>query len=157
MHTMKSLILKIICTLMPMTLVSMAHADEFNLDLFQLDSGNFYVNATEGVNTETSLLLDTGSSYVSLSKATFERVSKTASPRFSRHIYGRMANGKVEKVEMYVLEELHLADNCVLKDIEVAVFPRADRDILGLNALAKLQPFTMQLFPPRLSSNACAA
>ena len=134
-----------------------ATAEPVSLDMHQADSGNFYVRAAFAGAVETELLFDTGSGYVSLSKATFDRISASSSPRFSRHIFGKMANGKVEKVAMYKLDELKLAENCVLRDIEVAVFPRADRDILGLNALARLQPFTMQLTPARLTSANCAA
>lgn len=143
--------------LMCTAMVTGVCAENINLAMHQEESGNFYVHATVDGNVETDLLLDTGSGYVSLSKATFDKVSATASPRFSRHIFGRMANGKIEKVSLYFLDELKLADNCVLREIEVAVFPKADRDILGLNALSRLQPFTMQLTPARLTSNNCAA
>jgi len=68
-----------------------------------------------------------------------------------------MANGKVEKIPLYFVRELKLADNCVLKEIEVAVFPKADRDILGLNALSKLQPFTIELTPASLTSDSCSS
>lgn len=132
-------------------------AAEVNLDMHQVDSGNFYVHATMAGDIETDLLLDTGSSYVSLSQETFNRVSANTSPSFIRHIYGKLASGKVEKVALYRVNELKLAENCVLTDIEVAVFPKADRDILGLNALAKLQSFTMQLAPARLTSTGCSA
>jgi len=37
------------------------------------------------------------------------------------------------------------------------VFPKADRDILGLNALSRMQPFTMQLTPAKLTSASCTA
>lgn len=155
---MKTASLSAITTLLiGIFLTPAAWAEEFNLAMYQADSGNFYVQATIDNGIDTNLLLDTGSGYVSLSKATFDRISATSSPRFSRHIFGRMANGKVEKVAMYFLKKLRLADNCVLENIEVAIFPNADRDILGLNALAKLQPFTLQLTPARLTSNTCAA
>ena len=132
-------------------------AGEISLDMFQSDSGNFYVHAVLDAAIETDMLLDTGSGYVSLSKETFDRLAKTDAPQFSRHIYGTMANGKVEKVPLYVLDELRLADNCVLKEVEVAVFAKADRNILGLNVLARLQPFTFHLSPAKLTSSGCAS
>jgi len=134
-----------------------ATASDISIDMHQVDSGNFYVRALASGDIETDLLLDTGSSYVSLSQNTFNKISAVSAPRFIRHIYGKLANGKVEKVPLYALNELKLAENCVLTNIEVAVFSRADRDILGLNALAKLQPFTMQLTPAKLTSAACAS
>ena len=152
-----TLTIRILTGLLGIAAGTVAFADPVSLAMHQAESGNFYVHATVDGNVETDLLFDTGSGYVSLSKATFDKVSATAKPRFSRHIFGRMADGRVEKVAMYFLDELKLADNCVLREIEVAVFPKADRDILGLNALSRLQPFTMALTPATLTSNNCAA
>jgi len=129
------------------------------LAMTQARSGNLYVHATlqaESARTETDLLLDTGASYVALTRATFERLNGETESSFSRYIFGAMANGKVEKIPLYMLAELKLAENCVLNNIEVAVFPNADKDILGLNALSRLQPFTMQFSPAILSINHCA-
>jgi len=140
-------------------LVAGALAEPVQLTMTQARSGNLYVHATlqsESASTETELLLDTGASYVALTKSTFNRLNGEAESRFSRFIFGAMANGKVEKIPLYFLAELKLAENCVLNDIEVAVFPKADKDILGLNALSRLQPFTMQFTPAILSINHCA-
>ncbi len=149
------------CKLLIITLAtlvgSVALADTVSLDMHQAQSGNFYVRASMAGTVDTDLLLDTGSGYVSLSQSTFDRVSASSEPQFTRHIFGRMANGKVEKVALYTIAELRLAENCVLRDIEVAVFPKADRDILGLNALSRMQPFTMQLAPAKLTSAGCTA
>ena len=140
-------------------LLAIAHsaaADPISLSMHQAESGNFYVHATLVGDIETDLLLDTGSGYVSVGRDTFRKINESGKPRFSRHIYGRMAIGKVEKVALYFVDELRLTKDCVLKDIEVAHFPKADRDILGLNALSRLQPFTMELAPAKLTSSNCA-
>lgn len=140
--------------------VTAALAEPVQLAMTQAKSGNLYVHATlhsDAAYAETELLLDTGASYVALSKTTFNRLSGEGEPRFSRFIFGAMANGKVEKIPLYFLDELKLAENCVLDNIEVAVFPKADKDILGLNALSRLQPFTMQFTPATLSINHCAS
>lgn len=147
----------ILTSTMLMCLGSIVSAGEINLAMHQSNSGSFYVHAEIDTGIETDLLLDTGSGYVSLSKQTFDRIAKSGKPKFSRHIYGTMANGKVEKIPLYFVRELKLADNCVLKEIEVAVFPKADRDILGLNALSKLQPFTIELTPASLTSDSCSS
>lgn len=134
-----------------------ASADPVALDMARAESGNFYLHAGLGGAIETDMLLDTGAGYVSLSRDTFRRIQAESEPRFSRHIYGAMANGKVEKIPLYVIAELRLADNCVLRDIEVAVLAGADRDILGLNALTRLEPLTLQLSSNRLTSSGCAS
>ena len=130
-------------------------ADPITLDMHQAESGNFYIHASLGEGIETDLLLDTGSGYVSVGKSTFDLIKESGNPRFSRHIYGRMASGKIEKVALYFVDELKLTGECILRDIEVAHFPKADKDILGLNALSRLQPFTMQLAPAKLTSANC--
>ncbi len=140
--------------------VTAALAEPVQLAMRLEKSGNLYVHATlqnESAKTETEMLLDTGASYVALTKSTFEHLKQNREPRFSRYIFGAMANGKVEKIPLYFLDELKLAENCVLENIEIAVFPKADKNILGLNALSRLQPFTMQFTPAILSINHCAS
>lgn len=159
MTSMKNGICSSVCMLI-CTICCNTTAAPVLLEMTQADSGNLYVHARlggESASTETDLLLDTGSGYVALSGATFKRLNGNNEPRFSRYIFGAMANGKVEKISLYSLPELELAENCILKDIEVAVFPRADKDILGLNALSRLQPFTMEFTPARLTSAHCAS
>lgn len=125
------------------------------LPMQQAESGNFYLHATLNDGVETDLLLDTGSGYVTLSRNTFARLKNDAGTVFQRHITGVMANGRALSVPIYRIRELSLAEDCVLKDIEVAVLPNATRDILGLNALRQMQPFTLQLEPPVLSGSHC--
>ena len=143
--------------LLNLLLSTLAFADPVSLEMNRADSGAFYINAELDVGVETELLLDTGSSYVGLTRATFDRFSDESEPLFSRHIYGALASGKVEKVPLYLLKSLKLADNCILEDIEVAVFPRADKNILGLNALSRLESFTLELASSRLTSAGCKA
>jgi len=125
------------------------------LPLHQAASGNLYVHASLGSDIDTDMLLDTGASYVALSKATFARISDEGGLAFSRYIYGAVATGKVEKVALYRLESLRLSDTCILEDIEVALLPRADTDILGLNALSRIESLTLQFAPARLSTGTC--
>lgn len=131
------------------------YAQGVSLPMQQAKSGNFYVHATLSDEVESDFLLDTGSGYVSLSAKTFKRL-KGATKVFQRNITGVMANGKAVSVPVYRITELSLTEGCVLRDIEVAVFPNADRDILGLNALRRLQPFTMQMDPPMLKGAQCS-
>ncbi|PCH61495.1 MAG: hypothetical protein COC05_00780 [Gammaproteobacteria bacterium] len=133
-----------------------AQALELSLPMQQASSGNFYIHATLNDRVESDFLLDTGSGYVSLSAKTFNKLKTDSATVFQRNITGIMANGKALSVPVYQIAELRLTPNCVLRDIEVAVFPHADRDILGLNALKRLQPFTMQMDPPMLTGSQCA-
>lgn len=133
--------------------VSGAQAEPVAIALEAAASGTFYVSASLNAGIETDLLLDTGSGYVSLSKRTFERVTAGTHPQPERTITGILADGNAVSVPIYRLAELKLGSDCVLHDVEVAVFRNAARDILGLNALKQMQPFTLQLDPPQLSAN----
>ena len=115
-------------------------------------TGTFYVKAGLNAAVETDLLLDTGSGYVSLSNRTFARLTAGTDPEPVRMITGILADGESVSVPIYRLAELRLAADCVLRDVEVAVFRNSARDILGLNALKRMQPFTLQLDPPLLSA-----
>jgi predicted aspartyl protease len=133
-------------------LCSHASAGTSEIHLEAVQAGTFYVKASLDGVVETDLLLDTGSGYVSLSKTTFDRIKDTASTTFQRNITGVMANGKAVSVPVYRIAELKLNSECVLHDIEVAVFRDTSRDILGLNALKQMQPLTLQLDPPVLTA-----
>lgn len=129
-----------------------AFAGNADIPLEAVKAGTFYVKASLDGFVDTDLLLDTGSGYVSLSKKTFDRIRNDETTVFQRNITGVMANGSAVSVPVYRIGELRLSSQCVLHDIEVAVFRNTSRDILGLNALMQLQPFTLQLDPPVMTA-----
>lgn len=130
-----------------------ASADTVQIALAEAITGTYYVKAGINSRVETELLLDTGSGYVSLSSKTFARVRENVHSLPERTITGILADGKSVSVPVYRIAELKLGNDCVLRDVEVAVFAHAAHDILGLNALKQMQPFTLQLDPPQLSAN----
>jgi predicted aspartyl protease len=121
------------------------------------ESGNYYVHGVFSPGVETELLVDTGSGYVALTRATFARVRDLPGVTYLRDIAGSMANGKQLNVPVYRIASLRLGEACVLTDVEVAVMPGATRDILGLSALRKVEPFALQLEPPVLYLSACSS
>lgn len=127
-------------------------ADTTRIPMHTVETGAFYIKGNLDGLVDTDMLLDTGSGYVSLSKRTFDLIRDDASTVFQRHITGIMANGRKESVPVYRIGELKLTSECILYDIEVAVFSNTSRDILGLNALMRMQPFTLQLDPPVLTA-----
>lgn len=135
---------------------TIARSDQLPLE--QAPSGNFYVDADFGGALNTAMLLDTGSGYVGLTKRTFKRLQANTgdagAPEFRRKITGVMANGRATSVSVYTLPELRFG-SCVLRDVEAVVFPRADRDILGLSALKRMQPFTLDLEDGLLTTSRC--
>lgn len=136
-----------------------ASADElaFETELLRHDAGTFYVRGRLGADVETELLLDTGSSYVALTRATFRKLAIGAEAEYLRHIEGAMASGRRLRAPVYRLATLAIGERCVLRDVEIAVLPNASRDILGLSALRQMQPIALSLDPPSLRFARCAA
>jgi predicted aspartyl protease len=125
--------------------------------MHRVESGNYYVHGVFSAGVETDLLVDTGSGYVALTRATFARVKDLPGVTYLRDIAGSMANGKQLNVQVYRIASLRLGESCVLTDVEVAVLPGATRDILGLSALRRVEPFALQLEPPVLYLSACGS
>lgn len=143
------------CLSLALLLLCPALARTEGLQVIPLDpvaSGTFYLKALLDQAVEADMLLDTGSGYVSLSPATFARIKDDPGTVFLRHIEGVMADGKRQRVPVYRIAELQLGEACVLHEVEVAVLRGASRDILGLSALRRLQPLTLQLDPPVLTA-----
>jgi predicted aspartyl protease len=141
------------------SLLSAADAAErftHTAEMHRVESGNYYVQGIFGTGVETDLLVDTGSGYVALTRATFTRIKDLPGVTYLRNISGSMANGKQLNVPVYRVASLKLGESCVLTDVEVAVMPGATRDILGLSALRKVEPFALQLEPPVLYLTSCA-
>ena len=118
--------------------------------------GTYYIHGSLGDGVETDLLVDTGSTYVALTRETFRKVKRRGGVTHLRDIRGSMASGRALNVSIYRVPALAIGDGCVLRDVEVAVVPGANRDILGLSALRQLQPFAMQMEPPRLLFSSCS-
>ena len=128
----------------------------YEIDLRQHDAGTLYLRGQLGNGLETELLLDTGSTYVALSRDTFAKLEGQPGVEHLRDIQGTMAAGRRLRVPVYRLPTLTIGTGCVLHDIEVAVMPGGGRDILGLSALSQMQPFTLSMDPPRLRFARCA-
>jgi clan AA aspartic protease (TIGR02281 family) len=131
-------------------------APVFSVQMQQRSSGAFYLRGTLAHAVDTDLLIDTGSSYVVLSGRTFEKLDAAKDAVFKRRINGATANGRVHKAKVYELSTLALGADCVLRSVEVVVLPGAERDILGLSALKRLQPFTFDIDPMMLRFSGCA-
>jgi predicted aspartyl protease len=121
----------------------------------QRASGNYYVVGTLTGGVQTDFLVDTGSGYVSLAPAVFERLRAASGTVFLRDFLGTMANGRTLKVPLYRIETLELSPHCVLHDVEVTVMPGSTRNILGLSALRRVAPFALDLEPALLMLSGC--
>jgi clan AA aspartic protease (TIGR02281 family) len=130
-------------------------AGHYSVRMQQKPSGAYYLRGTLAHSVDTDLLIDTGSSYVVLSRRTFAKLDENDAAVFKRRINGATANGRVVKARVYELSTLALGPDCILRSVEVVVLPGAERDILGLSALKRMQPFTFDVDPMTLRFSGC--
>jgi len=115
----------------------------------------FYVDARFGSLDNTELLVDTGSGYVTISTDSLQALRKNGEAVYVKDVKGRLANGAELVVSVWRVGQITIGDECVIKNVEAAVFPDTKRQILGLNALKKTAPFMVSFSPPKLSLSAC--
>lgn len=120
-----------------------------------IGTSTYYVDSQiEGVGV-TSLLVDTGSGYSTINQETLADLKEAGNATFLKQLEGIMADGSRMIVPVYRISAFNLGGKCLIRDIEVAVFPSGSRQILGLSALSKVAPFVFSLDPPSLTLSNC--
>lgn len=125
---------------------------EFSLDQHQ--SGGLYLNAEVATGVQAEFLLDTGASMVTVTEEVLDAAKSRGEAHHAGAIAARLANGRLQKMEVWELEHLRLG-TCDVGPVEVAVV-RKGRNILGLNALSRMAPFAIHLSPLKLAVSGCA-
>lgn len=127
---------------------------ESSLALTSGPGGGLEVAVTIG-GQQAGFLLDTGAAMVTINSALFARLKAAGGMVRAREVAGRMADGRVKRLEVYEIQSLQLGIACQLEAIEVVVVPGTGKNLLGLNALARFAPLTLRLSPPSLSLSQC--
>lgn len=125
-------------------------AGEFNkrVPIINKGASTFYIDShIEGFGT-TQLLVDTGSGYATINEETFAVLQQTGHTEYIKQLRGIMADGSQKIVPIYRISSISLGGECVIHDVEVAVFPKNTRQILGLSALRKVSPFVFSMDEP---------
>lgn len=115
----------------------------------------FYVAVTLPTIGTQDFLVDTGASYTVLGKPAMTELVASGDAEYLRDLQGRLANGARMTVPLYRLERMSIGGDCILRNVEVAVFPKATRPILGIRALGKAAPFRFSVVPPTLELSGC--
>ena len=131
------------------------HASDNQIPLENKGLGTYYVNVGLPGVPQTAYMLDTGSGYAVINQETLALLKQNNEVRFIKKVKGILANGKSYVVPIWRISRLSLNDQCILRDIEVAVFPGKTRQILGMSALKKVAPFELSFDPPRLTLKQC--
>jgi predicted aspartyl protease len=115
----------------------------------------YYVQASLEGHGEVEFMVDTGAGYTTINEHTLERLKHVGNAEYVGQLTGVMADGSQHELPVYRIKQLVLGEDCVLKDVEAAIFPRNTRMLLGLSALEKAAPFVFSTNPPRLSLSNC--
>lgn len=117
----------------------------------------YYIQATIQGLGDTDFMVDTGSGYVTINENSLGTLQQQGEAVYVKNIVGKLADGQLKVVPIYRISTINLGNECILKDVEAAVFPGKTRQILGLSGLKKAAPFIFSFNPPKLILSHCAA
>ncbi len=120
-------------------------------------TSTYYVPVKFDRELGNDLMVDTGSDYVTINKATLDSLKERGKVDYVKQVGGTMANGSDIVVPIYRIADLNIGCCCILHNVEAAVFEGTERQILGLSALKKVAPFAMSVDPAHLLLSDCKA
>ena len=118
-------------------------------------ASTFYVPAEIEGYGHVELMVDTGSSYMTINEQVLDVLKRAGRAYYVRQLQGIMADGSELTVPVYFVGRIRIGDSCWLNNVEAAVFAGKSRQILGLSALRKASPFIFSVDPPSLALSQC--
>ncbi len=153
---MAASIARFIVWLLACTVTNMGVAASFKtIPMNQKRLATYYIQASLHGSGEVEFMVDTGAGYTTINEHTLERLKQAGNAEYVGQLTGVMADGSQHELPVYRIKHLVLGEDCVLKDVEAAIFPHNTRMLLGLTALEKAAPFVFSINPPRLSLSNC--
>lgn len=133
-------------------------ASQFNAVVPIHDKGaqTFYIDGKLGNLDATEFMLDTGSGYLVINQDSLAKLKKRGQAGYVKDIKGILANGDEFIVPVWRISSMTINGQCILRDVEAAVFPGKTRQILGLTALKKAAPFIVSFDPPQIVFSHCS-
>jgi predicted aspartyl protease len=119
-------------------------------------AATFYLKGKLGDLDYDDFMVDTGSGYLVINQESLAKLKKNGQAGYVKDIKGILANGNEFIVPVWRVSSLTISDQCVLYNVDAAVFPGKTRQILGLTALRKAAPFTLSFDPPQIVLSHCS-
>lgn len=141
-----------------LTLISVdasAGQTSVSLPMHQQGAATYYVQGLVEGYGATDFMVDTGSGYMTINERILEKLQQQGKAQYLRKLQGIMADGQTQTVPIYEIAAIRIGDECVIHNVEAAVFPGSTRPILGLSVLMRVAPFEFSLGPARLTLNGC--
>ena len=119
-------------------------------------ASTFYLKGKLGDLAYADFMVDTGSGYLVINQESLAQLRQHGQAKYVKDIRGILANGKKFLVPVWRISKLTIDKQCVLRNVEAAIFPGKTRQILGLTALKKAAPFSVSFDPPQIVLSHCA-
>jgi len=144
------------CGLLGLLLAGAVFADAYSvIPMNQKHLATYYIQANMLGIGDVEFMVDTGAGYTTINEHTLKQLIDAGNATHIGELTGVMADGRELQLPLYRIKRLVLGEDCVLKDVDAAVFPQETRMLLGLSALEKAAPFVFSTNPPRLSLSNC--
>ena len=144
--------------LLCLLLTSTVFADSYqNIPMNQKRLATYYVQASMLGSGDVEFMVDTGAGYTTINEHTLQQLVDVENAVYLGELTGVMADGSEHRLPLYRIKRLVLGEDCVLDNVDAAVFPQKTRMLLGLSALEKAAPFVFSTNPPRLSLSNCGS
>ncbi len=155
---MSRLTFRLMFTLFTLSLGDMVNAASFQtIPMNQKQLATYYIEANMHGSGAVEFMVDTGAGYTTINENTLALLKQAGNADYIGELTGVMADGSQHRLPVYRIRRLVLGKDCVLSDVEAAVFPQNTRMLLGLTALEKAAPFVFSTDPPRLSLSNCGS
>ena len=133
-----------------------SYADfEVLLPIENTSGGSYVVEAGFGESNAAKFLIDTGAGMSTVSPTMFKTLKKNHVVVEVRKVAARLANGKMQVAKVYQIKNFRIGNQCNIGAVEVAVLPNSNRNIIGMDILAKTAPFGLNLDQPALMVSKC--
>lgn len=128
---------------------------EHIIPMVRHDAATFYINVEIADQISEEFVIDTGSSHVTITRATLTKLLEKEQATFVRFMTAVLADGSNIDLPIYRVSSLNIGGNCRFENIEVAVIDGDTRCVLGLSVLSRAAPFTFHIEPPQLQLSNC--
>lgn len=143
------------CLLCVLSLPVVAAQFDAVVPIHEKGAQTFYVKGSLGSLDSTEFMLDTGSGYLVINQKSLAQLKESGQAGYVKDIKGILANGDELVVPVWRIASMTINGQCVLHNVEAAVFPGKTRQILGLTALKKAAPFILSFDPPQIVFSHC--
>lgn len=113
------------------------------IDMYKHSLETYYTNADIDGIGKIRMMVDTGAGYTTINEIILLQLTKQNKARYEGNLIGIMADGREVSIPLYLIT-MQIGE-CVLENVEVAVFPYNTRALLGLSVLERFPSFKFDM------------